>query len=662
MNAPVVGTKKELTIPVKCDIFSEYETFQGQKIAVAIDVEDAKMGQISIILVAGLIFLFYFDLSQEVREVNTILAVSATLAFTFLPAIIAYFLSIAATRRLSNATESRIKQLYMLKKSFFVFEIIILVTFVMEIYYLNLPLLVDRWLAFWTFSYTRRLTVLIPLLAGILLVRLSNYELDKRARLTNWSRRGYLSLNLKFMILPVVPVLVYLIIWDIVEHAPLQVREFFIKHAYLTVLVLAMLIVFMFIKAPMLLRLIWKAKPLSDQELRNQLDNLAAENRIKYKDITVWQTGGAKIANAGVAGLLPSSRRIFITDYLLENFSHEEINTVVAHEFGHIRHKHIHLYMLFSFAYFLCYIAFYTHVAPTLEELFGSGPIVSAIISIFFFFLYFVIFFRYFSRRFEHQADCYAVQITGASETYKQALWRLSLVNYMPNTIRRLLEILQTHPSIARRLAFIDRLSAGSPKAVRYKRTLIEAKMLLIAAAVLSVFLFYSGRELFSASADVYFEVGRQYYQEAKKIEEDGGKDKATKNYNKALGNFKEGIRIDPKHIDMHFGMGITYEAMGETDKALEFFEKTVALYPKHAKAYLGMGIIYADRKEWRKTSEAFEKVVELEPDNEKAQKVLEDIREILELKGGWKHGREDRYPNRPDEDFSSGATVELSH
>ena len=590
------------------------------------------MGQISIILVAGLIFLFYFDLSQEVREVNTILTVSATLAFTFLPAIIAYFLSIAVARRLSDVTESRIKQLYMLRKSFFVFEIFILVTFVMEIYYLNLPLLVDRWLAFWQFSYTRRLTVLIPLLAGILLVRLSSYELDKRARFTSWSRRGYLSLNLKFMLLPVIPVLVYLIIWDFIEQSPLPVREFFIKHAYFTVLVLAMLIVLMFIKAPMLLRLIWKARPLSDRELRAQLDRLAAENRIKYKDIMVWQTGNARIANAGVAGLLPSSRRIFITDYLLENFSHAEINTIVAHEFGHIKHKHIHLYMLFSFAYFLCYVAFYTHVAPMLEKLFGSGPIASAAISILFFFLYFVLFFRYFSRRFEHQADCSAVQITGAPDVYKQALRKLSLVNYMPNTIRRLLEILQTHPSIARRLAFIDRLTAHSPNATRYKRTLIEAKVLLIAAVVLSFFLFYSGRDLLSASADVYFEVGRQYYQEARKEEEGGKKDKATKNYHKALENFREGIKIDPNYVDTHFGLGITYEAMGETDKALVFFGKTVELYPEHAKAYLGMGIIYADRKEWQKASEAFERVVEIEPDNEKALKVLEDIREILEL------------------------------
>jgi len=593
------------------------------------------MGQISIILVAGLIFLFYFDLSQAAGEVNTILAVSATLAFTFLPAIIAYLLSIAVARRLSNVTESRIKQLYTLKKSFFLFELIILVAFVMEIYYLNLPLLIDRWLGFWTFAYTRRLTAMIPLMAGILLVRLSSYELDKRVRLTNWNRRGYLSLNLKFMILPVIPVLAYLVILDFMEHLPLQVQELFYKRAYLTVLILAVLIVFMFIKAPMLLRLIWPAKPLSDQNLRNQLDNLAAENRIKYKGIMVWQTGGAKIANAGVAGLLPSSRRIFITDFLLKNFSYEEISTIVAHELGHIKYKHIHLYMVFSFVYFLCYVVFHSHVAPMLERLFGNGPIASATITIFFFFLYFILFFRYFSRRFEHQADCYAVQITDTPETYKQALRKLSLVNYMPGTIRRLLEMLQTHPSIARRLAFINRLTAGNPNAIRYKRTLLEAKFILIAAVVLCFFLLHTGRDVFSYSADVCFDFGRRYYQEAKKKEETGGTDSASESYNKALENFREGIKIAPKHIDSHFGMGIIYEAMGETDKSLEYYEKTVKLYPKHAKAYFGAGIIYADRKEWQKASEAFEKVVELEPDNKKALKILEDVRNILELGQG---------------------------
>ena len=109
-------------------------------------------------------------------------------------------------------------------------------------------------------------------------------------------------------------------------------------------------------------------------------------------------------------------------------------------------------------------------------------------------------------------------------------------------------------------------------------------------------------------------------------------KDKASKSYNKALENFGDGIKIDPEHIDAHFGMGVTYKVMGETDKALEYFEKTVKLYPKHAEAYLDMGIIYSDREEWQKASEAFEKVVELEPDNKKAQKVLEDLSKILEL------------------------------
>ncbi|MBM3234761.1 tetratricopeptide repeat protein [Candidatus Poribacteria bacterium] len=571
--------------------------------------------QISIILIAGLIFLFSFNFTQNDGEVNLLLTITTTLTFTFLPGIIAYFWGIAATRHLSDEMEDRIRQVYLAKRVFSSFEIIILAAFIAEIYYFNLPLLIDQWLGFLTFNYSRRLLAMLPLMIGMLLVRLSHYELDKRARLTGWTRRGFLSFNVKMTLLPVIPLFIYLSFIDLIEHSPIQIRTFFISHSYLSLLILVIFILLAYIKAPMILRFIWPAKPLRDQELYDKIDQLAHNHGITYKHLLVWQTGGAKIANAGVSGLLPGSRSIFMTDYLLENFSHDEIETIVAHEFGHIKYRHIHVYLMFSLAYFLCYLLFYIHIGPFLEKFVGNGPIAGATITISFFYLYFVLLFRYFSRKFERQADLYAVAITGKPVVFQEALWRLSEVNYIPRAIKRLSEMLHTHPSINRRLEFINRMIAGDRKAVRYKKPLVEAKLILFATPILFVLLIFGGADMFLPPADVHYEIGRQYYNEALKEEENNAKLPSP------ASPLPKGVRelSSPK------------KRSAKLDKAFQEFQKVIELDAEHEDAHYALGAVYMELGDLKKAVEEFKRVLEINPDNTNAQKTLKIIEAQVE-------------------------------
>ena len=558
--------------------------------------------QISIILIAGLIFLFSSNFTQNDGEINFFLTITTTLAFTFLPGIIAYFWGIAATRHLSDEIESRIKQVYLAKRVFSSFEIIILAAFIVEIYYFNLLLLIDQRLGFLTFSYSRRLLAMVPLIVGMLLVRLSHYELDKRARLTKWTRRGFFSFNVKMMLLPIIPIFIYLTIADLIEHSPIQIRTFFIAHSYFTLLLFVMFILLAYIKAPMLLRFIWPAKPLQEPNLHHKIDQLAHNHGIKYKHLLVWQTKGARIANAAVSGLLPGSRSVFMTDYLLENFSHDEIETIIAHEFGHIKHRHIHVYLMFSLAYFLCYLLFYSYVGPFLERFVGNGPIASAVITLSFFYVYFVLLFRYFSRKFERQADSYAVEITGKPEVFKGALWRLSEVNYIPRAMKLLSEILHTHPSINRRLEFINRAVSNGRGATRYKKSLIEAKLILFATPILFASVIFKSPDMFLPPADIHYEIGRQYYNEA--IEEKDQNNKlpqcltfldrkqVTEKLKKSFQEFQQAIELDAEHEDAHYGLGVVYMELGHLRKAVEEFKRILIINQESHKAKKALKII----------------------------------------------------------------------
>ena len=60
------------------------------------------MGQISIVLIAGLIFLFFFEPSRGAGEFNQLLTLISTVAATILPPALVYLLGSYATRALPD--------------------------------------------------------------------------------------------------------------------------------------------------------------------------------------------------------------------------------------------------------------------------------------------------------------------------------------------------------------------------------------------------------------------------------------------------------------------------------------------------------------------------------------------------------------------------------
>lgn len=443
------------------------------------------MGQISIILIAGLVFLFFFEPSQGGGEFNQLLTLIVTVVITILPPTLAYFFGSYATRALPTDPDARLHQLYLIKRSAIVFECLLLIGYICDLYLLNLPLLIGKTLAWFPLINTKHLVGIGPLIAGLMLIRLALYAVEQRVTSNNWERGEYLSVYLKFLLLPLLPLFAYLSLLDLVAHIPLLAN-----YTYLPIAFMASLIFLAYIYAPLLLGFIWRTVPLTDVNLKNKLRRLAAQDNIKYKDIVVWQT--ESVANAAVAGIAPWSRKIFLTEALLQHFSDDEIEVIVAHEFGHVRYKHILTYLMFLIVYFLSYSIYYIYIGQPLESVLSTFSLLPAIGLVFFISLYFVIIFRALSRRFEYQADLYAVTLTDKPDALQLALVRLAYLNYTPQSIRRLFELFQTHPSVDRRIEFIERFKGGDPSAARYQNYLLEVKVLLALLPALACLLFFS--------------------------------------------------------------------------------------------------------------------------------------------------------------------------
>ena len=60
--------------------------------------------------------------------------------------------------------------------------------------------------------------------------------------------------------------------------------------------------------------------------------------------------------------------------------------------------------------------------------------------------------------------------------------------------------------------------------------------------------------------------------------------------FDKAIADYTQAIRLDPKDAEAHFGRGCSYSKKGDHDKAIADFTDAIRLNPKHADAYHNRG------------------------------------------------------------------------
>jgi len=92
--------------------------------------------------------------------------------------------------------------------------------------------------------------------------------------------------------------------------------------------------------APVLIfPLFYKYKPLDNEELVIRLTQLAENAKTRVKGVYEFDMSSKTVAaNAALMGL-GNTRRIVLGDTLIQNFTVDEIETVLAHELGHHVHK-----------------------------------------------------------------------------------------------------------------------------------------------------------------------------------------------------------------------------------------------------------------------------------------------------------------------------------
>ncbi len=212
--------------------------------------------------------------------------------------------------------------------------------------------------------------------------------------------------------------------------------------------------------APVILfPIFYKFEPLDNEDLRRRLVVLSERAGTRVRGVYRWKLSEkSKKANAALTGL-GATRRIILADTLLDNYTADEIEAVLAHELGHHVHRHIMKSIfvqagitLFGFwaANWVLHYAVDHHMFEEMSD-FADLPLL-ALVSVALSFVLMPALNAY-SRFNERQADRYAFESISSVDPFITSMNKLAEQNLAERTPSKWVEwFFHSHPAISRRL------------------------------------------------------------------------------------------------------------------------------------------------------------------------------------------------------------------
>ena len=334
---------------------------------------------------------------------------------------------------------------------------------------LLIVLLVTGWngtlrdLAYRTSFQNYALAVFLYVLMLMLLQKLLGFGLDyygfrleHRFNLSNQKLRSWIWDEAKgFLVGMILATIVVELLYFIIRQSP----QYWWLIAWVVFLGLFVLMAQL---APVVLfPIFYKFEPLQNEELKARLVRLGERAGTRVRGVYKWNLSEkSKKANAALTGL-GNTRRIILADTLLENYSADEIEAVLAHELGHHVHKHIlksiavqagvTLAGFWAANWALHYSVERWHLFDTMSD-FANLPLLVLLSAVLSFLLLPAI--NAFSRFNERQADRYAFQSIASVSPFISSMNKLAEQNLAERTPSAFVEFFfHSHPAISRRVA-----------------------------------------------------------------------------------------------------------------------------------------------------------------------------------------------------------------
>jgi Zn-dependent protease with chaperone function len=191
---------------------------------------------------------------------------------------------------------------------------------------------------------------------------------------------------------------------------------------------------------------------LSSGDLRDRIFELAKKAGVPVKQIYVLPDSTSQLSNAFAS----SSNVVMITASLLKYLSKREVDSILAHELGHLKEKHpqvrgyITLAVIFVMNIVASAVSAVINLPRSGSVIFSLALLTSTLI------MYFV------SRSNERHADAIAIGLTGDPESFISGFAKLCRLNLMPLNSGTWGQSLESHPRSLKRLQDIARFHSIS--------------------------------------------------------------------------------------------------------------------------------------------------------------------------------------------------------
>jgi len=299
--------------------------------------------------------------------------------------------------------------------------------------------------------------VMLMLLTKVIGIGLEYYgfRLEHNYRLSNQKLTGWLWDQVKgFLVSVILASIVAVILYSILRQ--------YAQHWWLLswAVFLGLFVLMAQIAPVVLFPIFYKFEPLQNDDLKARLVRLSEKAGTRVRGVYKWKLSEkSNKANAALTGL-GATRRIILADTLLDNYSPEEIEAVLAHELGH--HVHRHILKSIGVQAVVTLIGFWAanlvlhvavdrwHVFETLSD-FANMPLLILVATLMSLLLMPAL--NAYSRFNERQADRYAFRSISTVTPFISSMNKLASQNLAERTPSKLVEwLFHSHPSISRRV------------------------------------------------------------------------------------------------------------------------------------------------------------------------------------------------------------------
>jgi len=268
----------------------------------------------------------------------------------------------------------------------------------------------------------------------------NSFYLEKRYGFSKINLKLYLSDKIKTIIISIV--FGFLILFGFFN------LLFFIGGNYwwLSLSIFIILVIFLIniIYPTLLLPLFYKFEKLSDDSLRKKIEDIIKKTNSKFENIYVINASSrSSHTNAFFSGIGKTKKIVFF-DTLINNHTEDEISSIFSHELGHYKKGHIVKSFLLSsiLVFFLMFLLDFLKNSALINSFYACAlcidlPYVYTFIFISSFSPFFELIVNSISRKFEFEADKYAVEITNKDSMIEslKKLAKMNLSNLNPHPL-----------------------------------------------------------------------------------------------------------------------------------------------------------------------------------------------------------------------------------